>query len=918
MKCHYCGKEVWLVRHLLDGDFCSPAHRKKYHERLRRSLESLPGHEGPPGPVAGFRFEMPAADSSGLQALRYAGFQSTRPGPYGPRYSLELAPLVGQTFFGPNLAAGDAPRAVHVATVLDPILSAPKLGILQRGWNLAGGSIAALQQPLILGGVILHPGAAARPVYTAPEALALGVHPVICPSLTLGALFSDMPAGDTLADLRRAPLARPLKIRDWAALAIPRNNVRHPAVVDPQRLAAAAIATRNGSALRLVACAPDTFLQPLLAENTVAKGNLTPAPVETSVLERQSQMLLPATGNAARAQLCREDNAIWKIQPANPWNVAQNATAEWITAALPAAILPALAISPVRPGLAAEWETRSLAAGPLEITAAAVQGAQSALDPPERPAVPPAIAVAAVGVGIPQAVQPHSVTADVVSPQEQAASPLVMSELPIAAAISALAPRLQSSPPVAWKGLLVAGPVAPVLPAFIPQAAVPRYASELVAGNYKTETVVPAATSAGFARKTFAAVVPGSAERSLQPVVPEPQPVAAGRMALPDAAVTISGIGLPSLARELALDVYVQRVRVTARRESSWRELAIKVVPPAAISGVLPARFEQLVLQDWRRRYPARQLAVSPAPIGTGTNVVPITQRLSALARLQRNAPHFFKAAAAALVLGAAIWMGSSSKSVSSTVVADRHWVKQAISRRATLVLDDNFRSGLNLWDGRKNWSRSWSYSQDGFMRTGQLALYRPTLKMNNYRLEFFAQIENKSVGWVFRAKDEQNYYAMKLSVTEPGPRPLVSVVRYPVLGGKKGKKVQIPLPIMMHNNTPYRVALDVKGNRYRTFIEDQEVDSWHDDRLLAGGVGFFSETGEHARLYWVKVSKNTDWLGRLCGMLAGGERTRTRQVSGTPPIPKEPWRRWIGALFGKGLKMPIRREKYLCFPSQS
>jgi hypothetical protein len=172
-------------------------------------------------------------------------------------------------------------------------------------------------------------------------------------------------------------------------------------------------------------------------------------------------------------------------------------------------------------------------------------------------------------------------------------------------------------------------------------------------------------------------------------------------------------------------------------------------------------------------------------------------------------------------------------------------------------------------------------------MRTGQLALYRPTINMTNYRLEFFGQIESKSVGWVFRAKDEQNYYAMKLSVTEPGPRPLVSVVRYPVLGGKKGKKVQIPLPIMMHNNTPYHVALDVKGSRFRTFIEDQEVDSFNDDRLLAGGVGFFSETGEHARLYWVKVSNNTDWLGRLCGMLSGGAKGQNEAGLWNPAEPQ-------------------------------
>jgi hypothetical protein len=240
---------------------------------------------------------------------------------------------------------------------------------------------------------------------------------------------------------------------------------------------------------------------------------------------------------------------------------------------------------------------------------------------------------------------------------------------------------------------------------------------------------------------------------------------------------------------------------------------------------------------------------------------------------MRQNAPHFVKGLAAAAFVGAILWFSASTQTVRTTVSADKHWLRNAISKRATLIHDDNFHSGLNLWDGRKNWAQSWSYSPDGFMRTGQLALYRPTLKMDNYKLEFFAQIESKSVGWVFRAKDEQNYYAMKLSVTEPGPRPLVSVVRYPVFNGKKGKRVQVPLPIMMHNNTPYHVALDVQGTRFRAFVEDQEVDSWNDDRLTAGGVGFFSETGERSRLYWVKVSKNTDWLGRLCGMIAGGSQ---------------------------------------------
>jgi hypothetical protein len=44
--------------------------------------------------------------------------------------------------------------------------------------------------------------------------------------------------------------------------------------------------------------------------------------------------------------------------------------------------------------------------------------------------------------------------------------------------------------------------------------------------------------------------------------------------------------------------------------------------------------------------------------------------------------------------------------------------------------------------------------------------------------------------------------------------------------------------------------------------------------RWLRGGVGFFADAGEQARLYWIKVSKNEDWLGRVCAFLSGGIRT--------------------------------------------
>jgi hypothetical protein len=47
-------------------------------------------------------------------------------------------------------------------------------------------------------------------------------------------------------------------------------------------------------------------------------------------------------------------------------------------------------------------------------------------------------------------------------------------------------------------------------------------------------------------------------------------------------------------------------------------------------------------------------------------------------------------------------------------------------------------------------------------------------------------------------------------------------------------------------------------------------VDSWTDDSLRVGGVGFFSDAGESAHLYWMKITKNQDWLGRVCAYLSG------------------------------------------------
>lgn len=203
--------------------------------------------------------------------------------------------------------------------------------------------------------------------------------------------------------------------------------------------------------------------------------------------------------------------------------------------------------------------------------------------------------------------------------------------------------------------------------------------------------------------------------------------------------------------------------------------------------------------------------------------------------------------------------------------VVNEHWknLNQSISDRAAISMADDFRSGLDAWQSRSNLTTSWSYDAAGFVRPGPLAIFKPTLDLVDYRFEFLGEIDQKALGWVFRAEDLNNYYAMKLVVVKPGPLPLVDIVRYAVINGKEGPHVHKPLPMTVRSDMLYRLLVDVRGADFTVIAQGQVVDFWTDHRLQHGGVGFFANHGERARLRWVEVSHQYDALGRVCAYLA-------------------------------------------------
>ena len=194
--------------------------------------------------------------------------------------------------------------------------------------------------------------------------------------------------------------------------------------------------------------------------------------------------------------------------------------------------------------------------------------------------------------------------------------------------------------------------------------------------------------------------------------------------------------------------------------------------------------------------------------------------------------------------------------------------VQAFAKNRAGVEFSEEFRAGLDQWRARSNVKPAWSFDAAGFVHPSQIALYKPTLGLTDYQLEFLAEIDQRAFGFVFRAADLNDYYAVKFVVAEPGPLPRMQIVRYAVIHGREGPRTIRTLPLTVRNDTWYQVRLNVKGSDFTLITQGKIADYWSDARLKNGGVGFFCGLGEHARLRSVKVSHQYDALGRFFAYL--------------------------------------------------
>ncbi|MBS1856190.1 MAG: hypothetical protein JST11_12555 [Acidobacteria bacterium] len=160
---------------------------------------------------------------------------------------------------------------------------------------------------------------------------------------------------------------------------------------------------------------------------------------------------------------------------------------------------------------------------------------------------------------------------------------------------------------------------------------------------------------------------------------------------------------------------------------------------------------------------------------------------------------------------------------------------------------EEHFDSGWDNWVGGV---ADWKVDVAG-VRPGGLALYLPTLDLSDYDLEFLTRIDTRTVNWVVRATGANTHLHCTVTAVEGD---LLEFSRIVVRDGNAEPAVASTMLMPGKPRRTFTVRMNVAGPVFSIAIDGKTIDTWVDDRLATGGIGFMSVPDDRARLYWVRV----------------------------------------------------------------
>jgi len=144
-------------------------------------------------------------------------------------------------------------------------------------------------------------------------------------------------------------------------------------------------------------------------------------------------------------------------------------------------------------------------------------------------------------------------------------------------------------------------------------------------------------------------------------------------------------------------------------------------------------------------------------------------------------------------------------------------------------------------------------------------ALHPATLRLDDYRFDFYTEMPEKSIGWTVRARDAHNYYAYRLTPAANDAAPY-RLERWAVIDGQAEQPKPEPLavPAEMIREGANMISVIARGGALTTLVNGFGVDFWREDKLASGGVGFLAEEDSPTAIQKMVVRGNDDGWGRI------------------------------------------------------
>jgi hypothetical protein len=138
------------------------------------------------------------------------------------------------------------------------------------------------------------------------------------------------------------------------------------------------------------------------------------------------------------------------------------------------------------------------------------------------------------------------------------------------------------------------------------------------------------------------------------------------------------------------------------------------------------------------------------------------------------------------------------------------------------------------------------------------LRMWPESAGFRDYRFSFTAQLDGSPLGWVVRAENASNYFALRLVRGGDG----YHLQRSAVIAGDEREKSTSALIAGLAPQSKVSVSVEARGDAVITSINGTAVDSWVDPRLRSGAAGWLTPRGQDPQVESAKLTllaKNGD-----------------------------------------------------------